>query len=60
MRRFLFGLACGLTIGTVGTATAAHLVGDNGYLVGWTVTKEGDEICDMPFVWTATKEIDCD
>jgi hypothetical protein len=40
--------------------TAAALVGSTGYLMGWTVTKDGDEICSMPFVWTATKEIDCD
>lgn len=60
MRKFLLGLAAGLAIGFAGSATAARLVGDSGYLSGWSVTKEGEEICYMPFVWTATKEIECD
>ena len=60
MRKFLLGLGCGLAIGAAGTSTAAQLVGDTGYLTGWTVTKDSEEICYMPFVWTATKEIECD
>jgi hypothetical protein len=59
MRKFLLGLGCGLAMGAAGTATAAELVG-KGYLRGWSVTKNGDEICYMPYVWTATKEIECD
>jgi len=61
MRKFLLGLACGLVLGFAGTAVASvHIVGDKvGFLMGWTVTKDGNEICDDPYVWSVTKEIDC-
>lgn len=36
------------------------MVGSNGWLMGWTVTKDGEEICDSPYVWIGTKEIECD
>lgn len=60
MRNFLLGLFAGVLLGAAVPATGAVLVGNTGYLPGWSVTKDGEEICDMPFVWTATKEIDCD
>lgn len=60
MRKFVTGLIVGLTLGTVVPAAAATLVGGTGYLHGWTVTKDGDEICYMPYIWTATREIECD
>lgn len=60
MRKFTTGLIVGLALGTVVPAAAATIVGGTGYLTGWTVTKDGDEICYMPFIWTATREIECD
>jgi hypothetical protein len=39
---------------------AAALVGGTGYLFGWTVTMDGRDVCDAPFFWTATREIECD
>lgn len=60
MRKFLTGLIAGLALGTVVPAAAATLVGGTGYLIGWTVTKDGDEICYMPYVWTSIREIECD
>ncbi|HMU20651.1 MAG TPA: hypothetical protein PKC48_00095 [Sphingorhabdus sp.] len=39
---------------------AAQLVGDTGYLRGWSVTKGGEEVCYMPYVWVSSKEIECD
>jgi hypothetical protein len=39
---------------------AAQIVGGNGYMIGWDIQKDGETICSDPFVWTATKEIDCD
>lgn len=29
------------------------------YLWGWDVVKDGSIICSNPYVWTITKEIDC-
>lgn len=61
MRNFLLGLGAGLVIGLAGTAaSAARIVGDTGYLMGWSVTVSGDEVCSDPYVWTATREIECD
>jgi hypothetical protein len=60
MKRFSVGLIVGLALGAAVPAAAAVLVGDTGYLAGWSVTKDGEEICYMPFVWTATREIECD
>jgi hypothetical protein len=60
MRKYLIGFTAGVLFGAAVPATAAIVVGGTGYLLGWSVTKDGDEICYMPFVWTATKEIECD
>lgn len=60
MKKFWVGLVLGLLVGIVGSTFAAQIVGSNGYLLNWTVTKDGEEICDGPFVWTSTKEIECD
>lgn len=60
MRKYITGFILGLVVGTVAPVTAASLVGGTGYLSGWTVTKDGDEICYMPYVWTSIREIECD
>ena len=60
MRKFLMGLATGLVLGVVATASAAQIVGSTGYMMGWDIQKDGDTICSDPYVWTATKEIECD
>ena len=60
MRKYLTGFALGIAFGAALPVAAATLVGSTGYLSGWTVTKDGDEICYMPYVWTATREIECD
>ena len=56
---------CWLIIGfimgsSVSFLSAARLVGSSGYLSGWSVTVEGEEVCSDPYVWTSVKEIDCD
>lgn len=59
MRKFAFGIAIGVVIGLATPIAAAQLVGNTGYLRGWTVTKDGEEVCYMPYVWVSIKEIDC-
>lgn len=44
----------------VGTTYGPRLVGGPGYLSGWTIMHDGEEICDDPYIWDATKEIECD
>lgn len=61
MRRFLIGLLLGLFLGVAVSASAAAMYGRAGYLLGWDVINaDNDTICSDPFVWTATKEIQCD
>lgn len=61
MRRFLLGLACGLALGIAVPAAAQHVVGDNGYLMGWdVVSSRGGTICRDPYVWVGTREIECE
>ena len=31
-----------------------------GVLYGWDVVKDGETICYAPYVWSSTKEIECD
>ncbi len=60
MRKYITGFIAGLALGTVVPAAAATIVGGTGYLFGWDVTKDGETICYAPYVWTVTKEIECD
>lgn len=60
MKKLTIGFIVGLALGTAVPVAAATLVGSTGYLIGWSVTKNGNEICYMPYVWTATREIECD
>ncbi len=40
---------------------AARVVGEDGYLLGWDVIDQNsDRVCSDPFVWTSTREIECD
>lgn len=55
MWKFMVGLLSGFAFGVI-TATAMA----DGYMIGWTVTLDGTEICSDPFIWSSIKEIECD
>jgi len=61
-KKLISGYMFGLVLGLATAATAATVVG-NGYLHGWTVTvtlDSGDTItCSDPYVWTGTRELEC-
>lgn len=59
MKRFMTGIILGLLIGGTASAWAAGVFG-SGTLNGWSVTKDGEEICSDPSVDTVSKEIECD
>ncbi len=50
----------GLLVGGSLSAAAAKVLGDNGYLSGWDVISDDEVICSDPYVWTSTREIECD
>lgn len=59
MRKFAAGLLVGLVLGSSMAAWSAGVFG-TGPLMGWTVTKDGEEVCSDPSVDVNSKEIECD
>jgi hypothetical protein len=59
MARFIVGILTGIFLGAAISAYAAGVFG-SGTLTGWSVTKDGEEVCSDPEVNTASKEIECD
>lgn len=60
MKKYALGVLTGLALGVVAPAAAASIVGGSGYLSGWTVTANGEEVCYMPYIWPSIREIECD
>lgn len=59
MRKFIAGFALGVAVSAAATVSAAQIVGKDNFLLGWTVTKDGEQVCISPWVWTFTKQIEC-
>jgi hypothetical protein len=52
------GMIVGFVVGVSVSAYAASCIGA-GLATGWTVFKDGDEICTDPTIYTGSKAIDC-
>jgi hypothetical protein len=59
MPRFVAGVIVGLFLGACASAYAAGCFGF-GNATGWTVVKDGEEVCSDPDINNTTKEIECD
>ena len=59
MLKFFAGLVLGICLSFAATSWAAGVFG-SGTLSGWSVTKDGEEVCSDPTVDTGSKEIECD
>jgi len=59
MKKFIAGFFAGIAMTVAVSAFAAKMVGSEGFLMGWEVTKDGEEICSDPYVWASIREIDC-
>ncbi len=59
MPRFIAGIIIGFFLGASAAAYAAGVFG-SGTLSGWTVVKDGEEVCSDPEVDTSAQEIECD
>ena len=59
MRNYILGVATGLLLGAAGTALAAQIVGNSGYLLGWEVELNGETVCSDPYVWPTLKQLEC-
>lgn len=59
MSRFVAGLVIGVVLGAGASAYAAGCFG-SGTAHGWTVTKDGDEVCSNPDIDAVAKAIECD
>jgi hypothetical protein len=57
--KFFAGLILGMSLSLAASSWAAGVFG-SGTLSGWSVTKDGEEVCSDPSVDTGSKEIDCD
>jgi hypothetical protein len=59
MLKFFAGLILGIFLSLAASSWAAGVFG-SGTLSGWSVTKDGEEVCSDPSVDVGSKEIECD
>lgn len=59
MRKFVYGFVVGVMCAAATGVFAAKLVGENGYLHGWTVEVDGEEVCSDPYIYISSREVQC-
>ncbi len=57
-KSLILGFILGMLTATSSTVFAVKVLG-TGYLMGWEVTYNGRTICDDPYIWSGTREIEC-
>ena len=60
MGKFFSGVVLGVLLGSaVGALATAVGMGQDRYWTGWTVSKNGEEICNNPYIWNGNQQIEC-
>jgi len=61
MRSFIFGVILGASIALPVTVFAGGVwAGGAGFMMGYDVVIDGETVCHDPYIWPATREIECD
>ncbi|MBX6961123.1 hypothetical protein MCL91_04655 [Providencia rettgeri] len=60
MKKFIYGFILGSALSASIGAFSAGYFGGTGYIFNWEVTKDGVTICEDPYIWESTREIECD
>lgn len=60
MKKFLLGVVVGIVLSAGASVLAAGVFGEDGFLLGWDVQKDGETVCSDPYIWISAKEIECD
>lgn len=60
VKRFIIGFILGsITSLSIGCFAVSYF-GGSGYMFNWEVTKDGYTVCEDPYIWGNSQEIECD